>query len=89
MRGASERLQFLAGLEAHRLARRNGDFRAGARVPSDAGLARPHIEDPESAQFDALAAAQGALHALEDRFYRHLRFGLRDSGLVDHLIDDV
>src|ERR1035441_4133523 len=48
-------LQFLAGLEADGLAGRYGHFGAGARVPSNAGLARTHVEDAKTAQFNAVA----------------------------------
>src|SRR5208283_5727134 len=71
-------LQFLAGLEADGLAGRNVDLRAGARVASDAGLARPHGEDAEAAQFDAIAARQRFLHALKYRFYRQFGLGFGD-----------
>ena len=50
-----DRLQFLAGLEADGLARRNRNFGAGARIASDAGLARAHVEHAKSAQFNAVA----------------------------------
>src|SRR5487761_2341554 len=63
-----ERLQFLAGLKAHCLARRDRDLGAGTRVASDAGLARAHVEDSEAAQLNSLAAPQGALHAFKDGF---------------------
>ena len=83
------RLQFLAGFEADGYARRNGNFGAGARIASDAGLARAHVEDAEAAQFNAVAGRERLLHALKDGFDGQLRFGLGDPGAVDHFIDDV
>ena len=44
-----DRLQLLAGLEADGFAGRNVDLSAGARVATDARLARPHGEDAEAA----------------------------------------
>src|SRR5678816_480720 len=71
-----ERLQFLAGLETNRFARRDRDFSPRARIPSDTGLARPHVENAEASKLDALAALQGTLHAFEDGFNGHLGLGL-------------
>ena len=58
-----------AGFEAHGLARRNVDLFAGARIASDAGLARLDVEDAEAPQLDALAAAKRILQGLEDRLH--------------------
>ena len=82
-------LQLLAGFEAHGFAGRNGDFRAGARIAADAGLARLHVEDAEAAQFDAVAVLERFLHPLEDRLDRHLGLGLGDAGPVHHFVDDI
>src|SRR5437868_14720813 len=66
-----ERLQLLAGLEPHSFPRRDRDFCACAGVAADTSLAWTHVEDSEAAQFDAFAAAQSALHALEHGFHGH------------------
>src|SRR5208283_5609706 len=84
-----DRLQFLAGFEADRLAGRDVDFRAGARVASDAGLARPHGEDAEAAQLNAVTVRQSLLHAFENGFDRHFGLGFGDAGLVDDFVDQV
>src|SRR5260370_9429451 len=84
-----DRLQCFAGLEADGLARRDGNFGAGARVASDAGLARAHIKHAETAQFDAVSGGERLLHALEDGFDGKLRLGLGDPGAVNHFVDDV
>ncbi|MGA8035285.1 MAG: hypothetical protein WA823_15880 [Candidatus Acidiferrales bacterium] len=64
--GRRKCLQFFAGLESNRLARRNAHLLPGSGVPADAGLARLHIKNAEAAQFDTVAAAQGILHRLEN-----------------------
>jgi len=84
-----QRLQLLAGFEAHGFPRRDGDFRAGARVAADAGLARTNVKDTESAQLDAFATAERALHAFENGFDGHLGFRLGNSGPVDHFVDNI
>jgi len=87
--GVFQSLQFFAGLETHRLARRNADFFAGARIPSNAGLARLDAEDAEFAKFDALAAAQSALQRFEDGLDGLFRFRAADICLGHHSIYDV
>jgi len=82
-------LQFLAGLEADRLAGRNGYFRAGTRVTSDASFARTHIENTESAKLDALTLRQRPLHAFENGFHGHLGFGFGNTGFIDDFVDDI
>src|SRR5262249_27476927 len=87
--GSVDRLQFLARFEAYRLARRDRDFGAGARVGPDAGLARANVENAEAAQFDAVSLGQRALHAFENRLDGELGFGFGDPGLVHYFVDDV
>src|SRR5260370_39056496 len=84
-----DRLQFLAGLEADGLARRNRNFGASARIPPNAGLARMHVEHTKTAQLNAVAGGESLLHPLEHGFDCKLRLGLGDPGSVDHFIDDV
>src|SRR5580658_302736 len=48
-----KRLQFLAGLEASGLARRDTNLLSSARVAADAGLARLYVEHAKAAEFDA------------------------------------
>ncbi len=83
------RLQLFARLEAHGFARRNGNFRAGARVAADAGFARLYVEDAESAQLDAVAFGERTLHALEDGFDGNFGLGFGDARLGNHFVDDV
>ena len=48
-----------------------------------------NVEYAKTAQFDALALRQSVLHAFENSFDSHLRFGLGDACSVDDFIDDV
>ena len=57
-RAGLQRVQFLAGLEAHRLAGGDADLGAGAGIAADAGFAGADAEDAKAAQFDALAGGQ-------------------------------
>jgi len=75
----SERLQFLAGLEADSFARGNADLFSGARVAANAGFAAFDVEDTEAAQLDPIALSQGTFHRLENRFHRHFGFATGDS----------
>ena len=68
------RLQLFAWLEANRLARRNRDFLAGARVAADAALARFHHKDAKAAQLDPVATRQCVFHRIEQRVHRLLGF---------------
>jgi hypothetical protein len=86
---SSERLQFLAGLEAHCFAGRDADFLAGAGIPADAGLAGAHVEDTEAPQFNSLAFTERILHGLEDSFDGLLRLGPAHTGLINDCINDI
>src|SRR5579883_31534 len=87
--GLLQRLQLLAGLEAHGLSWGNRNLRAGARIAPDAGLARFDVEDAETPQFDAVALFESFLHRLEYGLHRHFGLRFRDAGPVDDLVDDV
>src|SRR5213593_2396009 len=82
-------LKLLARLKAHRLAGRNADFRARARVAADTGLAGLHVEDAEPAQLYAVALCQSIFHGFEDRLDGELSLRLGDSRAPHDLIDDV
>jgi len=84
-----ERLQFFAGLEANCFTGWDGYFGAGARIAANPGFPRLYVKDAKAAQLDPVAAFQRLLHFIEDALDRHLRFGLSDSGLVHHFVDDV
>ena len=84
-----DRLQLFAWLEANSFAWRNGNLSSGARIAANAGFAGTHIEDAKSAQLNAVAFGQRALHALKNRLHCHFSFGLGNAGTVDDLINDV
>jgi hypothetical protein len=86
---ASERLQFLARLEAHSFAGRDADFLARARIPSDAGLARANIKHAKAAQLNAFPLAKSALHGFEDGFDSLFRLCAGHSGLVYYGVHNV
>jgi hypothetical protein len=85
----SERLKFLAGLEAHRFAGRDADFLAGARIAADAGFARAHIEHTEAAQLNSLALAERILHGFKDGFDGLFGLGPAHAGLVYDCINNI
>src|SRR6266853_5015025 len=85
----SERLQFLARLEAHSLAGRDADFLARARIPSYSGLARANIEHAKAAQLNAFPLTEGALHGFEDGFDGLFRLCAGHSGFVYYRVHDI
>jgi hypothetical protein len=84
-----KRLQFLAGLEADSLARRDTNLLSSARVAADAGLARLYVKYAEAPELDTLTAAKSVLHSFEDGFHR--LFGFRSSNIcfLYDGVDDV
>ena len=87
--GPSKGLEVLAGLEADGLAGCDGDLRAGAWIPSDAGLAGFDGEYAEAAEFDAVAGFQGLLHGFKDGVYCGLGLGPWKSGALNDALDKV
>src|SRR5271169_6285339 len=85
----SERLQLLAGFEAHRFAGRDADFLAGARIAADASLAGADVEHAKTAELNALAFAKGVLHGFEDGLDGLLRLGPAHTRLAHHRIHDI
>ena len=43
----------------------------------------------EAAELDAVALFESALHFFKHGFDGHLRFGLRDAGLIHDLVNDI
>src|SRR5260370_3497230 len=84
-----QRLQLLAGLKAYGLAGRNGDLGASAWIAANPGFARPHVENAEASQLDALSVRKSSLHAFENCFDGHFGLRLRNARLVYHFVDDV
>jgi hypothetical protein len=84
-----ERMQFLAGLETDRLARRDADFGASTRVAANSGFAGTDAENAKPAQFDALTSGKGLLETLEDRIYCGLDLGAGKARALDYIMDNV
>jgi hypothetical protein len=82
-------VQFLAGLETHRLAGRDADFGTGAGIATDAGFARANAENAKSAQFDTLTGCQGRFEAFEDGIHGRLSLGAGKTSALDNVMDDV
>ena len=84
-----EQMKLFARLEANGFSRRDGDFSAGARVAPDAGLARPDVENPKAAQFDAITGGKRLFQALKNGINSRFRFVTRQPRPVDHLVNNV
>lgn len=84
-----QQVQFLARLEADRLAGSDGDLGPGPGIAADAGFARTHIKDAKAAQLDPVSRCQRLLEAFKDGVYGCLRLVPRQPGLVDDMVDDV
>ena len=82
-------MKFLARLEADRLARGYVDLGTGARVASNASLAWANVEDPETAQLDAIARSKRFFQTFKDGVDSRFRLVARQSGPGDHLMNDV
>src|SRR6476646_4714086 len=82
-------LQLLTRLEPHGLPRWDIYFRAGAGIPSDPGLAWPDVKHAEAAEFNPLTLAQSLFHAFKDGLHGQLCFGLGDTCLIHHFVDDI
>lgn len=82
-------LEFLAGLEADGFAGRDVDLFAGAGIAADSGFAGLDAEDAETAELDALTAAESLLERFENGFDRLLGLGAADESLGHHRIHNV
>jgi hypothetical protein len=82
-------VKFLAWLETDSLARRDGYFGSSSWITSNPGLAWPHVEDSEAAQFDAIARGKRFLETLEYRVHRGFCFVARQAGSLDYMMNDV
>jgi hypothetical protein len=84
-----QQVKFLAWLEANSLAWSDIHFGAGPRVTANARLARAHIEYSKTAQLNPIARSKRFFQAFKDRVDSRFRLVARESGLGDHLMDDV
>lgn len=82
-------MKVFARLEADGAAWRDADFGTGTRIASNAGFAWAHVEDAKAAEFDAVAASEGALEAFKDSFDGGLSFDAGQSGTLNYLMYDV
>ncbi len=81
--------QVFAGLEADGLAGGDAHLGAGARIAADPLLPGLHLEDPEAAQLDTLAAAHRFLHGIQDGLDRNHRSNPGDIGYFGDIINDI
>jgi len=88
-RAVLDHVQFFAGFEANRLARRNADLGAGAGIAADAGLACTDAEDAKAAQLDALTGRESLLETLEDRIHGSLSLRAGQTRALNHMMYDV
>src|ERR1035438_1600651 len=84
-----ERMELLAGLEAHRFAGRDADLGARAGVAANPGFAGAHTENAKPAQLDALTGRQSFFQPLEDRIHRSFSLGAGQPCALDHVMNDV
>ena len=82
-------LQLLTRLEPDGLPRRNVYLRASAGIAPDSGLTWPDVKYAEATEFDPLTVAQRFFHAFKDSLHGQLCFGLGDTCLIDHFVDDI
>ncbi|HXO94678.1 MAG TPA: hypothetical protein VN825_11110 [Candidatus Acidoferrum sp.] len=67
----------------------DADFGSRARVTADTGFARPDVEDPESAEFDAVSLGERPFQAFKYGFDGGLGFDAGQSGTLNYLMYDV
>jgi len=82
-------LEFLPGLKANSLSRRDGHFFTGAGIAPDPAFAWFNDENAKAPQLDSIAAREGVLHRIEERLDCLFSFQLRNAGLVGKAIDDI
>src|SRR5215475_4348831 len=85
----SDVLEVFSRLEANSPAGRNPDFLSGPRVTANAPLAGLHLEDAESAKFNAFAALHRNPHRIEDSVDSYLGLDLGNVSHLGNLVDDV
>ena len=85
----SDVLEVFSRLEANCAAGRNPDFFPRPWVAANAAFAGLHLEDAESAKFNALATLHRDAHRIEDGVDSYLGLNLGDVGHLGHFVDDV
>src|SRR3972149_6278773 len=84
-----EILQFLAGLEPHRLSGRDRHLDPGLGIAADTLLAVAHLENTEAPELDALTLRERLLHRRDDRVDCECGLDSGDIGQLRHSIHDV
>lgn len=84
-----EQVQLFTGFETHGFAGRNGDFCAGTRVATDAGLAWFYGEDAEAAQLNTLTTSESTLHGVKDCVNGRFRLNAGKAGPFDDTLDKI
>ena len=85
----SDILQIFTGLEADRPTGWDAYFLPRSWVPSDASLARFHLEDAKATQFDAVTTLHRQTHRVEHGIDRYLGLDLGNVRDLRDLVDDV
>jgi hypothetical protein len=84
-----QRLQILAGLEAHGLSGRNIHFRSRSGIPADPRLAGFDGKDAKAAKFNPIVGFQSVFHAVKNGIDGLFGFCLTDARSLDNLIDKI
>lgn len=84
-----QQMQFLARLEADRLAGSDGDLGPGPGIAADAGLARTYVENAKPPQLDPVSRRERLLEAFKNGVYRCFRLIPRQPRFVDDMVNDV
>jgi hypothetical protein len=84
-----QQVKLLAWFETDSFAWSDGYFGSRSWITPNPGLARPHVEDPEPAQFDAIAGGKRFFEALEHRVHCGFCFVARQAGPLDYMMNDV
>jgi len=84
-----ERVQFLARLKTHCLARRNCDLGASPWITTDTRFTWAYGEDAKAAQLDPFATLQRIFQRLKNGFDRRFAFVAGQTRPLDYLMNDV
>jgi hypothetical protein len=82
-------VEFLTGLEAHGLTRRDANFSPSAGIAPDSRLAGANAEHTEAAQLNAFSCCKSFFQALEYGVDRRFCLGTGQACALDHMMHDV
>lgn len=88
-RSLCDGLEILARLEPDCPTGSDVHTRSRARVAADPGFAGFHRKHSKTAQFDAIAVGEGALHRAKDGIDGSLRFVARQAGTLGDPLDEI